>query len=212
MQLNQHIQDFVRVYDDILSEDLCDKIIKEYRNNEYLPAETGNGLSPENRNVDEIPICLPDHCNNNERLSIVKSLHEGMEKVIKQYEATFYPYFHIDMDTGFQLLRYKTGHYYKEHVDTFRPVMDQALINAILDMRLKPQDLLKFHGSGQRAISCSILLNDEFEGGQLGFWNNTFKPIQRKGTIVVFPSNFMYPHQVSEITKGTRYAIVTWLI
>jgi len=84
MQLNQHIQDFVRVYDDILSEDLCNKIVKEYQESEYLPAETGNGLSPENRNVDEIPICLPDHCNNNERISLIQSLHKGMEEVIKQ--------------------------------------------------------------------------------------------------------------------------------
>lgn len=30
------------------------------------------------------------------------------------------------------------------------------------------------------------------------------------GDIVMFPSNFMYPHRVSECTKGTRYSFVCW--
>ena len=32
-----------------------------------------------------------------------------------------------------------------------------------------------------------------------------------KGTILFFPSNFMYPHIIKTITKGTRYSIVSWL-
>ena len=32
-----------------------------------------------------------------------------------------------------------------------------------------------------------------------------------KGSIVFFPSNFMYPHGIEPITKGTRYSIVSWL-
>ena len=31
------------------------------------------------------------------------------------------------------------------------------------------------------------------------------------GRLVMWPSNFMYPHSVSPVTKGTRYAIVSWL-
>ena len=31
------------------------------------------------------------------------------------------------------------------------------------------------------------------------------------GSIVFFPSNFMYPHSIEPITKGTRYSIVAWL-
>ena len=32
-----------------------------------------------------------------------------------------------------------------------------------------------------------------------------------KGSIVFFPSNFMYPHTIKPITKGQRYSIVSWL-
>ena len=52
MQLNRQVKDYVKIYDNILSESLCDEIINEYSEDEYLPAVTGNGLSPDTRNVD----------------------------------------------------------------------------------------------------------------------------------------------------------------
>tara|TARA_R100000278_G_scaffold121857_1_gene106679 strand:- start:652 stop:1287 length:636 start_codon:yes stop_codon:yes gene_type:complete len=211
MQLNKEIKDYVKIYDNIYSEDLCDAIINEYPDKEYIPAKTGDGLSPHLRHVDEIGISLPENNNSKIRHDLLNALHYGMSKVIKQYQTSF-PYFYIEMDTGFQLLKYKTGHYYKQHVDTFRPVVDQNLINTILDMKLTPEDLLKFHGSGQRALSCSIQLNNDFEGGELALWDRDYIVKIPKGSVLVFPSNFMYPHEVLEITKGTRHAIVTWLI
>ena len=33
----------------------------------------------------------------------------------------------------------------------------------------------------------------------------------KKGSIVFFPSNFMYPLGIEPITEGTRYSIVAWL-
>ena len=32
-----------------------------------------------------------------------------------------------------------------------------------------------------------------------------------KGDIIVFPSNFMYPHKVEPVTKGTRYSYISWI-
>ena len=30
------------------------------------------------------------------------------------------------------------------------------------------------------------------------------------GSAVCFPSNFTFPHEILPVTKGTRYALVTW--
>jgi predicted 2-oxoglutarate/Fe(II)-dependent dioxygenase YbiX len=66
-----------------------------------------------------------------------------------------------------------------------------------------------------RHLSIIINLNDEYEGGDLIFTDQKEKEIKRlklgKGSIVFFPSNFMYPHSIQPITKGTRYSIVAWL-
>ena len=58
-------------------------------------------------------------------------------------------------------------------------------------------------------------LNDEYEGGDLVFRDQKNLEIKRlkltAGSIIFFPSNFMYPHSIEPITKGTRYSIVAWL-
>ena len=33
-----------------------------------------------------------------------------------------------------------------------------------------------------------------------------------KGDAIMFPSNFMYPHEIMPVTKGTRYSAITWFI
>ena len=31
-----------------------------------------------------------------------------------------------------------------------------------------------------------------------------------RGDILIFPSNFMYPHKVKDITEGERHSFVSW--
>jgi len=99
------------------------------------------------------------------------------------------------------------------------PMMESVKINQI--------DLLKYNSGGKyeihndhftdspRHLSIIINLNDDYEGGDLIFTDQKRKEIKRlkldKGSIVFFPSNFMYPHGIQPITKGTRYSIVAWL-
>ena len=66
----------------------------------------------------------------------------------------------------------------------------------------------------ERQISVSICLNNDFEGGEFvfDFKDEKYQFPQNVGDAVVFPSNFMFPHQVNQVTQGTRYAIVAWLI
>jgi|TARA_R100000655_G_scaffold55449_3_gene93484 predicted 2-oxoglutarate/Fe(II)-dependent dioxygenase YbiX len=88
-------------------------------------------------------------------------------------------------------------------------------------------DLLKYSSGGKyevhtdhyttspRHLSIIINLNNDYEGGDLIFTDQYKNEIKRlkldKGSIVFFPSNFMYPHLIEPITKGTRYSIVAWL-
>ena len=58
--------------------------------------------------------------------------------------------------------------------------------------------------------SFIIFLNDNFQGGDFVVSDITYKT--KKGSAIVFPSNFMFPHEVKLIEKGTRYSIVSWLM
>ena len=58
-------------------------------------------------------------------------------------------------------------------------------------------------------ISVIGLLNDDYKGGEFMF-NEEYKVELKQGDIVLFPSNFLYPHRVNNIREGTRYSFVTW--
>jgi len=90
-----------------------------------------------------------------------------------------------------EILKYEEGGFYRVHSD--------------------------HHPSIPRTLSVIIFLNNDYEGGELNFhnpFNNkiylTIKP--HPGRCIIWPSNFMYPHSVSPVKKGTRYAIVSWLL
>ena len=33
----------------------------------------------------------------------------------------------------------------------------------------------------------------------------------KKGDLLIFPSNFLYPHRIAPVTKGARYSYVSWV-
>ena len=85
--------------------------------------------------------------------------------------------------------RYKVGTKMRSHHDH---------IQSLFDGKLRGIPILSFVG----------LLNDNYVGGE--FLCRKKKIKLRRGDILLFPSNFMYPHEVKEITKGIRYSFVSW--
>lgn len=67
-----------------------------------------------------------------------------------------------------------------------------------------------------RNLSCILLLNNDYEGGNLCFKDtddtNEMVVENRPGRLIIWPSNFMYPHCVKPVTKGTRYSVVAWAV
>lgn len=60
-----------------------------------------------------------------------------------------------------------------------------------------------------RLISFVLYLNDEFEGGYTEFPFDKYKG--KPGEVIIFPSNFLFPHCGQKITSGTKRIITTWL-
>ena len=63
---------------------------------------------------------------------------------------------------------------------------------------------------GIPVLSIVGMLNDDYDGGEFIVAGKKFEP--EKGSAIIFPSNFMYPHSVEKIEKGSRWSIVTWLM
>ena len=94
-----------------------------------------------------------------------------------------------------QITRYAESDYYDYHIDGdgVTPINAQGTI---------------YHGK-TRKVSMSILLNDNFEGGEFEFYPN-IKLMPKTGDAIIFPSYIL--HRVAPVTKGTRYSLVAWMI
>lgn len=70
-------------------------------------------------------------------------------------------------------------------------------------------DMLTNGAMTTRKLSTSIVLNNDFEGGELEFEGVKEQPKMGKGSVIVFPS--FVRHQVKPVTKGVRYSAVAWM-
>ena len=62
---------------------------------------------------------------------------------------------------------------------------------------------------GVPVLSVVGQLNDSFEGGEFVVLDKTIK--MKAGDLLIFPSNFIFEHQVKKITKGTRLSFISWV-
>ena len=179
---------YIKIYDGILSLEECNMIIDEYNDSsEWGSALTGGGV--ENipvRNCDTISMSLPTvmDVNLEVRKNLDSMLFEKVDSAAQRYVKEF-PWCILNTDSGYDLLRYNKGGYYKQHTDSFNSQM--------------------------RTLSMSINLNDDYVGGNMAFFDREIQIRGGAGSVIIFPSNFMYPHEITEVEEGTRYSIVTWM-
>ena len=92
--------------------------------------------------------------------------------------------------TDFRVNRYGSGGYMSEHIDNIH------------------------HSHGQQYgyphLSVLLFLNENYKGGEFVVADNEYKT--SKGSAIIFPSNFMFPHKVNKIDYGTRWSVISWLM
>jgi predicted 2-oxoglutarate/Fe(II)-dependent dioxygenase YbiX len=118
-----------------------------------------------------------------------KNIFNIIGKIIIKYKKEI-PDFYTGLtitDTGYEHLLYMGSEKgeYKEHTDN--------------------------SDTSPRVLSCSLILNDDYEGGNFAFFGGEYIVPKKAGSAVVFPSNFCFPHAVTPVTKGNRHAVITWI-
>jgi Rps23 Pro-64 3,4-dihydroxylase Tpa1-like proline 4-hydroxylase len=183
------LDEYIFTLDSVVPEELCDRILEEYHDCTFwIPSSVGNGnVDDQIRNCDIINITenIVIQKNFDVRKKLDEDFYVCASTAINEYRKLF-PEVASEIDTGYNLLRYKEGQFYTQHTDSFK--------------------------SQQRSVSCSFLLNDDYEGGEFAFFDREIIIRGGKGSIVMFPSNFMFPHEIMPVTSGTRYSIITWYV
>ena len=151
---------------------------------------------PENICVQDNPT-IPYHVTElNVEHQMTKYLETQIDRVVDEYihnylqDITWFNYW--NGKTRFYWIRYPTGSDgMGTHADHVRNIFD---------------------GTRRGIPTLTVLgsLSDEYEGGDIVFWQDTPKRLE-KGEVFIFPSVFLYPHEVTPITKGTRYSFAVWI-
>ena len=178
----------------IIPTDLCDSIVKDIETREWQPHTwqslgTGEQYSEKTMELD-VQNTTPE---------LQRTLGNFIVEAARKYNKN-YSYQHpscIERTGQFmtqfcpiRFNRYTPGQIMRQHHDH---------IHSIFDGKLK----------GVPVLSFILNLNDDYEGADLFFWEDTVVPLG-KGDIIMFPSNWLFPHGVTEATKGKRYSAVTW--
>ena len=172
--------DFVKKYDDILSNDMCHWLMNTFEDN------IGNCIVNNNKVYRFTEMNLnkfyPDR---------IKPLIDATKLLFAMYkrEVGYDNYFPKQMALEeFRVKRYNgdTDEQFGTHVD----IGDYA--------------------SARRYLAFIYYLNDGYEGGETTFIPDAFIH-PRKGSVVVFPPFWQYPHAGLPVTEGTKYIMSTYL-
>lgn len=133
--------------------------------------------------VKDISSCDPYF---NEQLSISSELFGALDLTLNHYSTAIYPFAQKNIKSrehNMHLLKYDESGHLPAHQD---------------------------QGVSSRVLSVLLYLNDDYEGGEIEFKHSGIKFKPAAGSILFFPSNFLYVHEVYPVTKGPRYALPNW--
>jgi predicted 2-oxoglutarate/Fe(II)-dependent dioxygenase YbiX len=185
----KNINDFIVVLEGALTPTLCDAVLKEFSDEEeWTKTVVGRGEINSNiRSAETVVMSYPHVIEKNPKVrqKLDKYVFSSAADVIRRYNKKF-PLCNIEEDSGYEILRYKEGQFYVQHTDSFK--------------------------NRPRAVACSFALNDDYEGGEWGFFNRELVVKVPKGAAILFPANFMYPHEIIPVTKGVRFSVITWFV
>tara|TARA_R100000008_G_scaffold55854_2_gene34301 strand:+ start:2135 stop:2701 length:567 start_codon:yes stop_codon:yes gene_type:complete len=183
------IKNYISV-ENIIPKKLCKELIDEcntriWEKHKWNNYAAGTSESEPTKELDVMPCTKEQQAKITPHL--VKALENYQIKVSKQGEKTAPGW--LTKFSPIRFNRYEVGTLMREHYDH---------IHSIFDGQMK----------GVPLVSIVANLNEDYEGCEFYCRGEEIK--LKTGDILLFPSNFMYPHEVREATKGTRYSFVSW--
>jgi hypothetical protein len=186
----QNLVDYVKVYENHLSFDLCKSACDNLKNinwkkHTFYKSNTQEFFSHDNElsvSLDEIP----------EKNEINQRVWFAIERYVLKDFASFDEWFGgWSGYTNIRFNRYDPTTQMRLHCDH---------IYSMFDGQRKGVPILTVLGA----------LNDDYDGGELLMFGDQQVHLPA-GSVVVFPSNFMYPHEVKPVKSGVRYSYVSWV-
>ena len=180
--MNNNLRQFIKVYDNILDQDLCEFLILCFD----MAKEKHEVVRNDKINFTQLNLSYT-------QADLSKQLVRVVQEVIARYkqdfiqETAWWPKNTLCLEE-IRIKRYNGGT--EERFETHVDVGD--------------------HNSARRYLAMLFYLNDNFTGGDTMFLPKTnIKP--KEGSVLVFPPTWQYPHAGLKVHKGQKYIMSTYL-
>mgnify|MGYP003111580338 CR=1 FL=1 len=174
------------VFKNDIDKDICNKIIS-YGKNKWIKAQVGSPTDNPHLNKD-IRITDVAFCNDEWLFDLVWH-YLNTANINSNWN------FQVESCEPMQISKYEENGHYDFHLDG----------NGFTRYNM-PEN--KFLHNKTRKLSMTIVLNEDYEGGEFEFFDEKRLIKEKLGTVIVFPSYMI--HRVKPVTKGTRYSLVVW--
>ena len=187
---NTQLKDLIHIERGLIPTNLCDYIVDEIEKKEWRPHSWYNNVqgtfgSEETKELD-------------------------VQNITAEHQQLLTP-FMISAGAAYNA---------KYHFECERTMQIMNKFSAIRFNRYSPGQIMRRHHDhiaslfsgderGIPVLSFILNLNDDYEGADLYFWEDYKVPLG-KGDVIMFPSLFLYPHGVTEATRGRRFSAVSW--
>ena len=182
------IMQYAKLYKNVVSDEVCAKTVSEmdtleFKEHTFYNANTGE-YKPRSGSQ-ELSMSWGN-------VSTKKTLNDIVDDTAYKYVQDLnMPWF--DKYQGYSHVRFN------KYAENKKMALHADHIHSMFDGERKGIPILSVLG----------VLNDDYEGGEFVLIDDKIN--LSKGDIIVFPSNFMYPHKVEPVTKGTRYSYISWI-
>lgn len=181
-----NLHDYIVKIDDFLDQDTCKNIVKKtsklnWQTHGYYDSVTNTHHSYDN----ELHVL---HTKISEVENLNKNLSYAIDFYLKKINLVWFT--NITGYNYVRLNRYDKNTLMRLHCDHIHSIFDG-------------------NNKGVPVLTVLGALNDNYTGGEFLMFGN--EPIELKaGNVIIFPSNFLYPHEVRPVKTGTRYSFVSW--
>ena len=190
--MKKNLDFYVKRIPKFLNKNICNKTIKEIKKLQWKQHTFYNVNTDKVKNISgkqELDVSTNTHNDGIDSKIIMGKLWSAIDSYIKDYKFNWFNSWQGYSKIRFN--RYSKNKKMAEHCDH---------IHSLFDGQVKGVPILSIVG----------VLNENYEGGEFVMFKN--KKIKLlTGDLLIFPSNFLYPHRVAPVKKGTRYSYVSWV-
>ena len=191
--MNKNIEHYIFHKEHFLDEEYCKNCIKELDKNTWRKHEWNRYYTDSYSSNQNEPDIIRSGSFSDEVAEINNFIIDELQKVILEYvQSLKFNWFRgWEEYSQLKFMRYYPDQIMKNHCDHIH-------------------DLFDGQKKGIPILSVVGVLNDDYEGGKLIMFEDK-KIDTKKGDLLIFPSNFLYPHEITPVTKGVRYSYVSWV-